>query len=143
MHPEVTTGSSSGGYRIGDLARATATRVETIRWYERQGLLPEPSRSPGNYRCYGEAGLSRLSFIRRARALGFSLGQVRTLLGLADDRGADCGSVDVLAADHLAEIDRKIADLTALRRELSDLLTTCKGGTIAGCRIINALAPHR
>ena len=129
--------------RIGDLARATDTRVETIRWYEKQGLIPPPSRTSGNYRAYGEAALNRLSFIRRARDLGFPLDQVRALLALAGDANGDCASVDVLAKEHLDEIDRKIADLTALRGEMSGLLASCKGGTIAKCRIIETLAPRR
>lgn len=128
--------------RIGDLARATDTRVETIRWYEKQGLIPSPSRTSGNYRAYGEAALARLSFIRRARDLGFSLDQVRALLDLASDEASDCASVDVLAQQHLDEIDRKIADLKALRSELSGLLASCKGGTIARCRVIGSLAPR-
>lgn len=127
--------------RIGDLARVTDTKVETIRWYEKQGLLPKPNRTAGNYRAYGDAELARLSFIRRARDLGFPLDQVRTLLDLAERRDSDCASVDVLAADHLAEIDRKLADLTALRRELSSLLSSCRGGKVATCRIIDALGP--
>ena len=129
--------------RIGDLARATDTRVETIRWYEKQGLIPPPDRTSGNYRAYGEAALARLSFIRRARDLGFSLDQVRALLQLASDEAGDCAEVDVLAQQHLDEIDRKIADLTALRGELSGLLASCKGGTIGKCRIIDTLAPRR
>jgi len=129
--------------RIGDLARATDTRVETIRWYEKQGLIPPPDRTSGNYRAYGEAALARLSFIRRARDLGFSLDQVRALLQLASDEAGDCAEVDVLAQHHLDEIDHKIADLTALRGELSGLLASCKGGTIGKCRIIDTLAPRR
>ncbi len=130
-----------GHYRIGDLARATDTKVETIRWYEKQGLLPAVSRTAGNYRLYSPPALARLSFIRRARDLGFSLGQVRALLELATKRDADCASVDVLAAAHLAEIDGKVADLMRLRHELSGLLASCKGGRIAECRIIDALGP--
>jgi Cu(I)-responsive transcriptional regulator len=130
-------------YRIGDLARATDTKVETIRWYEKEGLLPRPSRTAGNYRAYGQDELARLNFIRRARDLGFPLDQVRALLDLAENREGDCASIDVLAAQHLAEIDRKLADLTALRRELSTLLSSCRGGKVANCRIIDALAPAR
>jgi len=130
-------------YRIGDLARATDTRVETIRWYEKQGLLPPPPRTVSNYRLYGEAALARLSFIRRARDLGFPLDDVRALLNLAASRDKDCASVDVLAAGHLADIDRKIADLMALRQELSGLIEACNGGTVAECRIIEALGPRR
>jgi len=129
--------------RIGDLARATGTKVETIRWYEKQGLIPSPERTSGNYRAYGTAALARLSFIRRARDLGFPLDQVRALLGLASDRAGDCASVDVLAQEHLDEIDRKIADLTALRGELAGLLASCQGRTIAKCRIIETLAPRQ
>ena len=146
MQPGVATGSSvgaarKGGLSIGDLARETGAKAELIRWYEKQGLLPKPARSPSNYRRYGEASLIRLRFIRRARRLGFSLVHVRKLLALADDRGADCRAVDKLTGEHLVEIDCKIADLTVLRRELSQLLASCEGGAIAGCRVLQALAP--
>ncbi len=130
------------GHRIGDLARATGTRIETIRWYEKQGLLPPPLRTASNYRIYGDAALARLSFIRRARDLGFSLDTVRALLALSENRESDCATVDVLAAAHLVEIDRKIEDLVKLRRELSGLLASCNGGRIAECRIIEALGPR-
>ncbi|MFA7588421.1 MAG: MerR family DNA-binding protein, partial [Novosphingobium sp.] len=83
----------------------------------------------------------RLSFIRRARDLGFPLDQVRALLSLSDDRTRDCTTIDALTRDHLAEVERKIADLAALQRELSALLDSCKGGTVGDCRIIEALAP--
>lgn len=126
---------------IGELGKATGTKVETIRYYERIGLLPNPPRTGGNYRAYGEPELGRLSFIRRARDLGFPLDQVRALLSLSDDRGRDCATVDALARDHLTEVERKITDLTALRQELSALITSCKGGTVADCRIIETLAP--
>jgi Cu(I)-responsive transcriptional regulator len=128
-------------YTIGALGKATDTTVETVRYYERIGLLPSPPRSAGNYRVYGAAALGRLSFIRRARALGFSLDQVRALLGLADDRGSDCAAIDRIADEHLREVERKIADLTALRRELTAVIESCGGGTVADCRIIEALAP--
>lgn len=126
---------------IGRLARATNTNVETIRYYERIGLLGAPARSEGNYRVYDEAELGRLSFVRRARDLGFSLEQIRELLGLSDDRSRPCGAVDELARQHLAAVDRKIADLRALRRELGNLVEQCSLGTIADCRIIEALGP--
>lgn len=128
--------------KIGDLARATGTRVETIRYYEAEGLIPKPARSAGNYRVYEQAHLDRLSFIRRSRELGFTVDQVRTLLRLADDRDAPCGEVDAITAAHVDEIDRKLADLQALRGELVRRLEGCRGPTIADCRIIEALAPH-
>lgn len=126
---------------IGDLGKATNTKVETVRYYERIGLLPAPARSAGNYWTYGVAELGRLSFIRRARDLGFSLDQVRALLGLSDDRTCDCAGIDRIANEHLREVDRKLADLTALRRELKAVIDSCDGGTVAECRIIEALGP--
>jgi Cu(I)-responsive transcriptional regulator len=124
---------------IGDLARATGTKVETIRYYERTGLLPPPPRTGGNYRAYGAEHLARLSFVRRARDLGFPIGQVRALLGLADQQERSCEAVDAIAREHLAEVDRKLADLVALRRELASLIGRCRRGTVAECRIIEAL----
>lgn len=127
--------------QIGELGRATATKVETIRYYEQTGLLPPPARTQANYRRYGENHLARLSFIRRARDLGFPIERVRALLDLSDDRGRDCATIDRIATEHLREVDRKIADLSALRRELSTLIASCEGGTVAECRILEALAP--
>lgn len=126
---------------IGDLAKATATKVETIRYYERIGLLSAPARTGGNYRAYTAQHLGRLSFIRRARDLGFTLEQVRALLGLSDQHDHPCDAVDALARQHLAEVDRKIADLRSLRKELASVIGQCGKGTIAQCRIIEALAP--
>jgi DNA-binding transcriptional MerR regulator len=132
---------SSGVLTIGDLSKTTGTKVETIRYYERIGLLAAPDRTSGNYRAYGTKDLGRLSFIRRARDLGFGLEQVRELLGLSDQKQRSCEAVDVIARDHLADVDRKLADLKALRRELDSIIRQCGCGTIAECRIIEALAP--
>lgn len=126
---------------IGVLSRMTDTKVETIRFYEKSGLLAEPPRTEGNYRSYAPADLNRLSFIRRARDLGFSLDQIRVLLDLADDRSRSCEAVDEIAKEHLAEVERKIADLKALRSELDRLISRCRCGTIAECRIIETLSP--
>lgn len=128
---------------IGKLAKAADTKVETVRWYEKVGLIDAPVRTEGNYRSYTAHDLSRLTFIRRARDLGFSLDQVRALLDLASDPARDCGSVDELTTGNLAAIDRKIADLTALRRELASLLTSCRGGTVSECRILEAFGPSK
>lgn len=128
---------------IGVLARMTGTGVETIRFYEKIGLLPEPARTQGNYRSYERSHLDRLSFIRRSRDLGFSLEQVRTLLDLSDDRSRSCEAVDRVASEHLVEVDRKIAALKALRRELNHMLSQCLSGTVAECRIIESLSPDR
>lgn len=126
---------------IGDLAKATDTKVVTIRYYERIGLLPEPKRTAGNYRSYSASHLGRLSFIRRARDLGFAIEQVRDLLSLSDQRDRPCEAVDVIAREHLSEVESKIRDLEALRRELDSIIRQCGRGTIADCKIIDALSP--
>jgi Cu(I)-responsive transcriptional regulator len=128
-------------FNIGDLARLTGTKSETIRYYESIGLLPQVARTAGNYRRYARPHLERLSFIRRGRDLGFSLDEVRELLRLSDDRSQSCAEVDRIARLHLAEIERKVADLEALRHELRQLIGQCGHGTIGDCRIIEALAP--
>lgn len=126
---------------IGSLAKATQTRVETVRWYEKVGLLPLPARSSGNYRLYGPEHLRRLSFIRRGRALGFTVEQIRDLLALADERERSCGEVDTIARAHLADVERKLADLTRLASELREVIGQCGCGSVADCRIIEALSP--
>ncbi len=126
---------------IGDLARATGTKAETIRYYERVGLLPAPARTAGGQRAYAPGHLRRLAFVRRARELGFGLDQVRALLDLSDQPERDCAAVDVVARARLAEVDRKLADLAALRRELADLVDRCGHGRVAECRIMDALSP--
>lgn len=125
---------------IGALAHTTGVKVETIRYYERIGLLPAPARTGGNYRSYGPAHQRRLAFIRRSRDLGFTLDQVRTLLDLADRKDRDCADVDAIARSHLADVERKIADLAVLRSELQDMIEHCGQSTVAECRIIRALA---
>ncbi|MGL3822238.1 MerR family transcriptional regulator [Sphingopyxis sp. R3-92] len=126
--------------RIGELAQATATRAETIRFYEKIGMLPAPARTEGNYRNYDKSHLARLFFIRRARNLGFTIEQIRTLLGLADDKDMTCDAVDAIARDHLAEVERKIADLDVLRRELEQMIAQCRQGSVAECGIMEAFA---
>jgi DNA-binding transcriptional MerR regulator len=131
---------SAGSMPIGELARMTATKVVTVRYYERAGLLPIPPRTRGNYRAYGPQHLARLTFIRRARHLGFSLEQVRLLLRLADDRARSCKEVDRIARRQLRDVERKIADLTALGDELRRIIGRCANNTIAECRILGAMA---
>ena len=126
---------------IGGLARVTGANVETIRYYERIGLLPAPPRTASNYRVYSAEDVGRLSFTRRARDLGFSIEQIRALLDLSDQHDRPCEAVDMIAREHLADVDRKLADLKALRRELSALIGQCQHGAVAECRIIEALAP--
>jgi Cu(I)-responsive transcriptional regulator len=126
---------------IGELARAADSKAETIRYYERIDLLPAPPRTTGNYRDYSVGHVSRLAFIRRARDLGFSIEQIRALLNLADQKEQSCEAVDAIAREHLADVKQKLADLTALRRELASIIGQCRHGTVAECRILEALAP--
>lgn len=127
--------------KIGELANRTATNVETVRYYEKIGLLAPPGRTSANYRSYGGDHLARLSFIRRARDLGFGLEAIRQLLAMSDDRHQSCEAVDAVARAHLVEVERKIADLNALRTELGRVLESCGHGSIDNCKIIEALAP--
>lgn len=130
------------GLRIGALAKATDTRVVTIRYYEKIGLLPPPRRTAGNYRAYRVEHLDRLRFIRRCRDLGFTLEQVRDLLRLSGEDDRDCGEVDHIAADHLRTVERKLEGLERLADELRRIIGRCRGGgRIRDCRIIDALTP--
>lgn len=135
--------SVSNTWSIGELAKRVGSNVETVRYYERIGVLPSPARTAANYRVYDDAHLHRLSFIMRARRLGFSLEQVRTLLALSGQASQPCAEVHDIARAHREDIDQKIADLTALRTELDALLSHAHTGIIADCRIIEALSPQQ
>jgi len=129
-------------FTIGRLSREAACNVQTIRYYEQIGLLPAPLRSSGNQRLYDESWTRRLRFIRHARDLGFELDNVRTLLDLADDPSKSCEAVDEVASGQLAQVEQRIHDLQALKRELRRMLKLCQGGTVADCRIIETLGNH-
>ena len=130
------------GLKIGDLAKATGTKVETVRYYERIGLLPPPERTSGNYRSYAPAHVARLSFVRHARGLGFDIADIRSLLDLADQPERDCGEVDRIASGHLQAVAEKIVRLSLLRDELSRMVGQCRGGRVGTCRIMEVLADH-
>ena len=118
---------------------ATGVKVPTIRYYEEVGLLPRAPRTGSNRRFYGAVDLDRLRFIRHARELGFEVESIRTLLALQGRPETSCESVDAIARKHLAEVNRRIDSLLALRRELQRMITSCGHGRIADCRIIEAL----
>jgi MerR family mercuric resistance operon transcriptional regulator len=127
--------------RIGVLSRLTGCNIETIRYYERIGLLPPPPRSMSRYRLYGPENVRRLVFVRRSRELGFSLDGVRALLALSTKRNRNtCAEVRQLAADHLADIQAKIVDLRTLERALADAVRRCDAGEPPDCPLIDALA---
>lgn len=131
------------GLKIGDLARATGTKVETVRYYERIGLMPPAERTSANYRSYTPAHIDRLHFIRHARGLGFDIADIRSLLALADQPGRDCADVDRIASGHLQAVEAKIAQLELLKKELSRMIGRCRGGQVEMCRIMEVLADHR
>ena len=131
----------SAEIQIGKLSRLTGCNIETIRYYERIGLLPHPPRSAGRYRLYETEDVRRLAFVRRARELGFTLDEVRTLLALSEDHGdSTCGEVRQLAARHLADVRVKIADLRAMERVLTEAVRRCDAGQLPGCPLIDTLS---
>jgi MerR family mercuric resistance operon transcriptional regulator len=123
----------------GALAARTGCNIETIRYYERAGLLPPPPRSMGGHRLYGEGLIRRLNFVRRSRDLGFSIEEIRELLRLVDGGTYTCGEVEQLARDHVREIRRKIADLKRLQRVFETMAEQCSGDAVPDCPIIDAL----
>lgn len=127
---------------IGELARRTGCKVQTIRYYEQIGLMPEAARTLGNQRIYGPAHSDRLAFIRHSRELGFPLDAIRQLLTLADDPHQPCATADRIAQEQLAEVQNRIARLEALKIELERMVEQCRHGTIGHCRVIEVLADH-
>lgn len=127
-------------FPIGEVARRTGVKVPTIRYYEGIGLLPAPARTEGNRRVYDEADLRRLAFIRHARELGFEVDAIRTLLSLQDQPDQSCAAADTIARARLAEVDRRLARLTALKAELQRMVDHCAAGRVSECRVIETLA---
>ena len=129
-------------HTIGALSRESGVHLETIRYYERIGLLPAPPRSASGYRHYDDAAARRLRFIRRGRELGFGIEEIKTLLQLADHRDQPCREADRLAQAHLVEVEAKIADLMAMRDVLTQL-ARCQSPTAEHCRLIETLEQRR
>jgi DNA-binding transcriptional MerR regulator len=126
---------------VGRLAREAGCTVQTVRYYEQIGLLPRAARSAGNQRLHEPAVSERLAFIRHARELGFPVEAVRDLLRLSDDPERPCQDADRIARTHLADVERRMARLAALKAELERMVARCgEGGRIADCRVIEVLA---
>jgi Zn(II)-responsive transcriptional regulator len=129
-------------FSIGQLAKRAAVPIDTVRYYERNDLLDPAGRLPSGYRRYGEPELQRLRFIRRAKALGFTLADIRELLALSDERNV--ARVKQAAAAKLADIEARIAELERVRRGLHALVEACPGhGRAEACPILNALQEDR
>ncbi|MFX0544128.1 MerR family transcriptional regulator [Roseovarius sp. S1116L3] len=124
---------------IGTMAKRTGSKVQTIRYYEQIGLMPEPGRTAGGQRRYDGAALDRLSFIRHARDLGFSLGAIRELIDLSDTPDHACAHVDAIAKKQLKAVEARILRLNALRAELKRMIAECSGGVVADCRVLEVL----
>ncbi len=127
--------------RIGELAKRADCPVETVRYYEKQGLLPAPRRSSGNYREYGARHVERLAFIRRCRSLDMSLREIQKLLAAVERPDADCAPVDALIDEHIGHVGARIADLKKLKSELQAIRAHCGGTRPAqACGILEALS---
>lgn len=129
---------------IGQLARLAGVPIDTVRYYERQQLLPTARRSAGGYRVFGESDLTRLQFIRRAKTLGFSLDEIADLLGFSDQRGQDMAQIRDSAVNKLTDIEQRIGELQRMHSALKHLVDACPGhGDQERCPILTALTDAR
>jgi MerR family mercuric resistance operon transcriptional regulator len=135
--------SKANTFQIGTLSNLSAVSIEAIRYYERIGLLPKARRSDAGYRHYDKQDVDRLNFIRRVRDLGFSIEEVRRLLGLADQRSRSCSRVHAIAEGHLAEVRAKIEDLSRMEAVLVGVVKACAKGTMPECPLLASLAAER
>lgn len=124
---------------IGKLSKRTGCNIETIRYYERIGILLKPQRSQGGTRLYSEEQIKRLVFVRRSRELGFSLEEIRTLLKLVDGKKTTCQEIKTVTEGHIKDIQMKITDLEKLQKTLENISSQCRGGLVPDCPIIDTL----
>lgn len=129
-------------FSIGQLCKATGVKVPTIRYYEEVGLLPQPGRNAGNQRRYGQDGIDALGFIKHARDLGFSLEDIKALMGLDGQLGEDCAEADRIARSQLANVRDRIRKLEQLATELERISHLCDGGNGGCCKVLTALGDH-
>lgn len=125
---------------IGELARRTGVKVNTIRFYEDIGLMPPAARTESGRRTYAEADVLRLKFIRNGRELGFSTEELKSLISLSEQPDRDCGAAAAIARRHLLDIEARMARLALLRTELEQVAANCDGGRMADCQVIEAIA---
>src|SRR6266851_3240657 len=137
------TASRSGSWSIGELSGMTGVNIETVRYYERIKMLPTPRRSGNGRRVYGSTDVRALAFIRRARELGFSLGEIRALLRLGGPSKASCREVREIAERHLEENRAKQREKEKLERVLSKTVARCSGGTAPDCAVLDILDIQR
>lgn len=124
---------------IGTLSKETGVQIETIRYYEREGILPKPQRGPGGQRQYKDEDIRRLGFIRRSRELGFTLKEIAILLGLVESGDYTCAEIHEITLQHAEEIRQKISDLQKMQTVLLDMAASCDQGDVPACPIVDAL----
>ena len=127
--------------KIGELAKRTRCEIVTIRYYEKEGLLPKPARSDGNFRLYGDAHVECLQFIRHCRSLDMTLGEIQALLDLRDNPNQDCGEVNALLDGHIQQVEARMETLLQLKQRLVVLRNTCTGArAVESCGILHGLS---
>jgi len=131
--------STNSAVTIGTLSKLTGVNIETIRYYEKEGILPKPRRSSGGHRLYKDEDIKRLFFVRRSRELGFSIREINSLLSLVQVGKYTCAKVHDLTVEHAREIEQKIADLKKMEQVLLEMAAKCSGGDIPECPIIDTL----
>lgn len=124
---------------IGEVSKRTGCNIETIRYYERIGLLADPPRTEGGHRIYDAEHVKELAFILRSRELGFSIDEIRSLMLLADGHEGTCDQVRIIAIDHADQVHRKINDLRRMEKKLREMASECVGGTVPTCPVIDTL----
>jgi len=129
----------TGEYTRSQLAKLTDCNLETVRYYEKEGLLPEPRRSEKGYRLYGDEDVKRLNFIRRCRELGFTVAEIRELLSLVDNRNYTCADISAITQEHIADVKNKISDLNRILKTLQGMEKQCSAGNTPDCPILDAL----
>jgi MerR family transcriptional regulator, mercuric resistance operon regulatory protein len=127
------------GYAIGEISRKTGVNIETIRYYERIGIMTKPDRTASGYRQFSYEHLKRLSFIRKSRVLGFRLEEIRALLSMVDSRSFSCGEIHEMTMEHLVTVQQKLSDLRALEKALKSMAAKCSKGDVPDCPVIDAL----
>ena len=127
---------------IGRLSKAAGVKVTTVRYYESVGLMGEPQRSDSGQRQYGDEAVQRLSFIRHARDLGFPMDDIRDLIELQTRPDQNCADVDAIARRQLADVQKRLAQLEALKVELTQMIKRCRGGKVGKCRVLATLNDH-
>lgn len=128
-------------FKIGELAKRTDCKIQTIRYYEKEGLLTEPMRSSGNFRLYNDAHVERLQFIRHCRSLDMTLDEVRTLLRFRDSPKTDCGGVNAILDSHIQQVEIRMEELAQLKQHLTVLREKCSGQRPTdACGILQGLA---